>query len=102
MVAIPRIKRPDSPNRGPAASLTFTYYAASGEIVTVAGSFNGWDPFMYTLREVSPGRYTLSLPLPPGTYQYAFFCRGERQLDPNNPRRVYTREGKGANEATVE
>jgi hypothetical protein len=40
--------------------------------------------------------------LPPGTYQYTFFYRGERHLDPNNPRRVYTREGKAANEATVE
>jgi hypothetical protein len=57
---------------------------------------------MYELREVSPGRYTLSLPLPAGTYQYTFFYRGERRLDPTNPSRVYTREGKAANEAAVE
>jgi hypothetical protein len=99
---IPVIRRPDSPNRGPEGTLTFTFYAEPGQTVTVAGSFNRWDPFMYELREVSSGRYTLSLPLPPGTYQYAFFYRGERQLDPNNPRRVYTREGKAANEAAVE
>ncbi|MDR1143732.1 MAG: isoamylase [Spirochaetaceae bacterium] len=102
VVSIPPIRRPDTPNRGPPGTLTFTYYAESGGTVTVAGSFNRWDPFMYELREVSPGRYTLSLPLPPGAYQYAFFYRGERHLDPNNPRRVYTREGKAANEATVE
>jgi hypothetical protein len=102
VVYIPFIKRPDSPNRGPEGALTFTYYAPPGETVTVAGSFNRWDPFMYELKEVSPGRYLLSLPLPPGTYQYTFFHRGERQLDPNNPRRVYTREGKAANEATVQ
>ena len=101
VVAIPYIRRPDSPNRGPEGTLTFTYYAPPGETVTVAGSFNRWDPFMYELKETSPGRYTLSLPLSPGTYQYAFFHRGERCLDPNNPTRVYTREGKGANEATV-
>ncbi|MDR2313559.1 MAG: glycogen-binding domain-containing protein [Spirochaetaceae bacterium] len=102
VVALPPIKRPDSPNRGPPGALTFTFYAETGETVTVAGSFNRWDPFMYELREVSPGRYTLSLPLPPGTYQYVFFYRGERRLDPNNPRRIYTREGKAANEASVE
>jgi len=102
VVAIPYIKRADFPNRGPSGTLSFTYYAPPGETVTVAGSFNNWDPFMYELRETSPGYYTLSLPLPPGTYQYAFFHRGERRLDPNNPRRVYTRESKAANEATVE
>jgi len=102
VVAIPYIKRADFPNRGPKGTLSFTYYAPPGESVTVAGSFNNWDPFMYELRETSPGYYTLSLPLPPGTYQYAFFYRGERRLDPNNPRRVYSREGKAANEAAVE
>jgi hypothetical protein len=102
VVSIPRIKRPDSPHRGPEGTLNFTFYAESGETVSVAGSFNNWDPFMYELAETSPGRYTLSLPLPPGAYQYAFFYRGERFLDPANPRRVYSRDGKAANEATVE
>jgi hypothetical protein len=102
VITLPHIKRPDSPNRGPAGTLTFTYYAPPGETITVAGSFNNWDPFMYELRETSRGCYSLSLPLPAGTYQYTFFHRGERRLDPNNPRRVYTREGKAANEATVE
>ena len=102
VIAIPRIQRSDSPNRGSDGTLTFTYYAQPGETVTVAGSFNLWDPYMYQLKEISPGRYSLSLPLPPGIYQYAFFYRGERHLDPNNPRRVYTREGKAANEAAVE
>ena len=102
VLAIPYINRPDSPNRGPEGTLNFAFNAPPGEIVTVAGSFNGWDPFMYELLETSPGRYTLSIPLPPGTYQYAFFHRGERHLDTNNYRRVYTREGKAANEATVQ
>ena len=101
VVPIPYIKRPDSPNRGPEGALTFTFIAQPGETVTVAGSFNRWDPFMYVMKETSPGRYELSLPLPPGTYQYTFFYRGERRLDPNNTQRVYTLEGKAANEATV-
>jgi hypothetical protein len=102
VVSLPQIRHPDAPNRGPVGTLNFTFYAESGGTVTVAGSFNNWDPFMYELREAGPGRYSLSLPLPPGTYQYVFFYRGERRLDPNNPRRIYTREGKAANEASLE
>jgi hypothetical protein len=85
----------------PPGSLYFIYNAPSGEIVTVAGSFNGWDPFMYEMRETGPGVYTLTLPLPPGTYQYAFFYRGERVPDPYNFRQAYTRNGTIVSEATV-
>ena len=85
----------------PPGSLRFSYETASGETITVAGSFNGWDPFMYELIEESPGRYGLTLPLPSGVHRYVFFHRGERILDPNNPRKVYTAEGKTASEAVV-
>jgi len=101
VVSIPYIKRPNVPESMPAGTIVFSYTAPQGETITVAGSFNNWDPFMYELRETSPGHYTLSLPVPPGVYQYAYFYRGERRLDPNNPDRVYTREGKPANEITV-
>jgi len=79
----------------------FYYESAPGESVTVAGSFNSWDPFMYELREESPGRYALSMQLPPGTYRYAFFHRGERVLDERNPRKVYAKDGNTASEISV-
>jgi hypothetical protein len=85
----------------PPGSLSFTYKAPSGETVTVAGSFNGWDPFMYEMKETGPGVYTLTLPLPPGTYQYSFFHRGERVTDPYNPYKVYAKNGIAVSEATV-
>jgi hypothetical protein len=96
---------PRPPARGPSAAdpgvLSLRYSAGPGERITVGGDFNGWDPFMYELRETSPGYYTLNLPLPPGTYRYVFFHRGERVIDPGNPRMVYTREGKTASEALI-
>jgi hypothetical protein len=95
------VKRPPVPVDMSPGLLTFTYAAESGERITVGGSFNGWDPFMYELRESSPGSYSLTLPLPPGVYQYVFFHRGERFPDPRNSRRVYTREGHIASEALV-
>jgi hypothetical protein len=76
--------------------ITFTYKGAPGESVTVAGSFNGWDPYMYELRETSAGVYTLALPLMSGTYQYVFYCKGQRIVDSFNPRRSYARDGKAA------
>jgi len=90
--------RPSRPN--PLDSLpegvTFTFKGAPGETVTVAGSFNSWDPFMYEMRETSAGVYTLTLSLPPGTHQYVFFCKGLRIVDSLNPRRSYARDGKAA------
>jgi len=89
------------PLKGLPEGLTFTFNGPPGETVTVAGSFNGWDPFMYELKENPAGIYTLTLPLPPGTYQYVFFCQGKRFVDLNNPRRSYSREGKASSEITV-
>jgi hypothetical protein len=100
-VVLPEIQRPPSVLNSPPGSLNFTYTAPPGEIVTVAGSFNRWDPFMYELREKTPGVYSLTIPVPPGVYHYVFFHRGERVLDPYNNNRVYTREGKTASEAVV-
>ena len=71
-------------------------------MITVAGSFNGWDPFMYELKERTAGEYALVLPLPPGTYYYVFFHRGQRILDPNNHNRAYTRDGKIASKAVIQ
>jgi len=79
----------------------FNFRAPPGELVTVAGSFNNWDPFMFPLRETSPGFFTLTLPLPPGRFQYVFFHRGEQLPDPTNMRRLYSREGRVVSEAIV-
>jgi len=98
---IPEMRKAVSTFDAPAGSLLFSYSAPSGELITVGGTFNGWDPFMYRLRETSPGNYSLVLPLPPGTYHYVFFHRGQRILDPNNTNKVYTRDGKIASSAVV-
>jgi hypothetical protein len=101
VVALPDRQPPPTAFDGPPGSLSFRFTAPPGETVTVAGSFNGWDPFMYELQETSPGIYSLLLPLPPGTYQYVYYHRGGRFLDPNNHNRVYTKEGIPASEAAV-
>jgi 1,4-alpha-glucan branching enzyme len=65
--------------------ITFLYYGPPGRMVSLAGSFNGWDPFMYRLTETTPGPYTITLTLPPGDYYYCFVSDGLRIPDPQNP-----------------
>ncbi|MDR2952344.1 MAG: glycogen-binding domain-containing protein, partial [Treponema sp.] len=88
----PKTRNPD-PLEGQPDGLKFTFKGPPGEIVTVAGNFNGWDPFMYELKEWPAGVYSINIPLPSGRYQYVFFHRGERFTDPYNPRRIYSRDG---------
>jgi hypothetical protein len=102
VVSIPVTEKIPSTFDGPPGTLIFNYTAPSGEAITVAGNFNGWDPFMYELQEKSPGHYSLTLSLPPGTYHYVFFHRGQRILDPNNHQRIYTKDGKPASLAVIQ
>jgi len=92
---------PPNPLNGLPEGLNFSFRGPPGEIVTVAGNFNGWDPFMYQLREYPEGVYSITIPLPPGTYQYVFYHRGQRYVDPYNPRRIYSRDGNAASEIVV-
>ncbi|MDR0589872.1 MAG: isoamylase [Spirochaetaceae bacterium] len=101
-ISLPKITRSVSTINNPPGCLNFNVTAPPGETVTVAGTFNNWDPFMYELPEKAPGVYSLLLPLPPGVYQYVFFHRGQRMLDPHNTNRVYTREGHVVSEAAVQ
>lgn len=79
----------------------FTYLGEPKKIIRLAGSFNNWDPFMYDLIEVSPGRYELNLNLPPGTWLYAYFSGGSQLPDNTNKNYVYTADGRVASVITV-
>ena len=102
LLALPP-RQPDlHPLNGPPGSLSFVFRGPPGETVSVGGTFNGWDPFMYELREGPPGNYSINIPLPPGRYQYVFFHRGQRYLDPNNASRVYSKDGRAASEIVIQ
>ena len=101
VVELPEISRSQRMDSGPKGSVTFNYRAPPGEIVTVAGDFNGWDPFMYQLLESQPGLYSISLPLPSGSYCYMFYHRGQRNLDPINLSIAYTQYGEMVSQITI-
>ena len=101
VLRMPQRQIKHSPLNGLPEGLSFLFKGPPGETVSVAGTFNNWDPFMYELREGPAGVYSLTVPLPPGTYQYVFFHRGERFWDPDNPNRVYSRDGSIASEIVI-
>jgi len=102
VISLPKKETMHDPLKGPPGSLSFSFKGPPGETVTVAGNFNGWDPFMYELREGPAGNYTINIPLPPGTYQYVFFHRGQRFVDPYNTKRIYAKDGKAASEIVIQ
>ena len=64
----------------------FTYYQKGLQSISVVGEFNDWDDDSTTLREVSPGVWTVSVPLRPGVYEYQFILNGkQRVIDPTMP-----------------
>jgi hypothetical protein len=100
-VTIPPRPLKPNPLKGLPDGLIFTFNAPSGENISIAGDFNGWDPFMYELKEYPAGVYSITLALPPGTHQYVFFYKGRRYTDPHNPNRIYAKDGKAASIITV-
>ncbi len=56
--------------------------------VTVAGTFNGWDPYMHRLSGPDENDfYSIRIPVPPGPHYYYFIVNGRRILDPLNDQR---------------
>jgi len=53
------------------------------KLVTVAGSFNDWQPF-YTLMNPENGEWVVKLNLAPGKYTYKLVVDGNWTLDPEN------------------
>ncbi|MBP5176452.1 MAG: glycogen-binding domain-containing protein [Treponema sp.] len=74
----------------------FVYNGKSGEQVRLGGSFTNWDSWIYEMTEVAPGQYQIDLALPPGQYQYAYYCGVKSYPDKTNPERCYTPDGKEA------
>ena len=63
----------------------FRLDASQASEVRLAGSFTGWKP-AYGLQEVSPGIWSVVVPLEPGVHDYAFVIDGGKWIaDPTAP-----------------
>jgi len=65
------IREPDSDGR-----VCFRILAVDAKQVSVAGSFNAWDPEATPLRPAGDGWWESCIKLAPGVYQYAYVING--------------------------
>ena len=76
---------PASPDAGRSVRLSFS--DPDARTVAVAGSFNRWDSASHAMTGPDRrGRWTITLRLPPGGYEYRFIVNGtEWAADPGAP-----------------
>lgn len=74
----------------------FTLSAPRATSVAVAGSFNRWDPRRDLMSGPDHrGVWSITLPIPPGRYEYLFVINGEKWLlDPFAPSAIDGMDGK--------
>jgi hypothetical protein len=76
-----------APRGGAPTYVRFIFYAPGARTVSVAGTFNQWNPAAAPLvPTTSPGVWTTTVALPLGQHQYAFVVDGMRWVpDPAAP-----------------
>lgn len=83
-----------SPRRSLKRSVTFEYFDPSATTVTVAGTFNQWNPEACPLKPDTGGLWKVTLRLESGIYQYKFVINGQRwEEDPLNLDRIANEHG---------
>jgi len=76
---------PDAAHSNGKVFVQFRLDASRASEVRLAGSFTGWKP-AYTLQQVSPGVWSIVVPLEPGVHDYAFVVDGGEWIaDPTAP-----------------
>lgn len=74
-------KKPTSGKR----RVNFSIDAGPGKKVSVAGTFNDWDPEAKVLKDKNnDGIYRGAMMLPPGTYEYKYVIDGVWCVDAQN------------------
>jgi 1,4-alpha-glucan branching enzyme len=61
----------------------FTFHQPTAQSVSVAGTFNNWDPKQTPLTKDPQGSWKATVSLKPGHYQYRFVADGHWLSDPN-------------------
>jgi len=69
-------------NRMQTERIEFRFHAPDAKSVSVAGSFNSWDPVRLPLRRLDNGDWRGDLKLAPGRYEYRFVADGKWFTDP--------------------
>lgn len=66
--------------------VAFQFVADPGNVVSVAGTFNNWNPKANPMKDnLDKGHFKAALRLPPGRHEYKFVVNGEWHIDPDCP-----------------
>jgi alpha-amylase/alpha-mannosidase (GH57 family) len=80
-----------------AEGISFRYANAEASSVSLVGDFNAWSTEATPMNKAG-GAWTVTLPLLPGTYQYAYSVDGARiEIDPENPLTFESIDGRRLN-----
>ena len=79
----------------------FIYQGKEGQKIRLGGTFTNWDSSIYELTETKPGFYEITIPLPQGTYYYAFYNGTASFPDKSNPDRAWSGEGRECSIITI-
>ena len=84
-----------------APATKFRYFGTGSEkSVSVAGTFNDWNPGANPLKKTGENLWELSLSLPPGSHPYKLVVDGQWRLDPLNKQK--TGDGTGNENSIVQ
>lgn len=59
------------------------FHHETADEVLIAGSFNGWKPYVSPMIALGRGKWAKELLLPPGRYEYLLVVDGQWMFDPN-------------------
>lgn len=81
-----------------AEGISFRYANAEASSVSLVGDFNAWSTEAQPMSKAGDGAWSVTVPLLPGTYQYAFSVDGARiEIDPENPLTFESVDGRRLN-----
>ncbi|MCA1743468.1 MAG: isoamylase early set domain-containing protein [Desulfonatronovibrio sp.] len=73
----------------------FSFDNPDVDSVSIMGSFNDWNPAGYVLRQSNDGIWTITIPLPKGSHEYAFVINDE-QIVPDPDALLFKDDGFGS------
>lgn len=77
------MKTKTSKNGVPSKRVTFEVSANPNSDVYLAGTFNSWDAQRHQMKDTrGSGKYTITLMLPKGEYEYKFVINSNWVVDP--------------------
>ncbi len=69
-------------------SVRIEFHHEQAQAVSIAGTFNDWNPTTTPMIALGEGRWGKELALPPGRYEYLFVVDGVWICDPSAPGQV--------------